>query len=78
MAMAASWWRVAAGYVLLMLVMARVLLDPHTGALTRVLLPLTMGFNVELARRVRGTRFWLWCVLGNLHLLAAPRVMHLF
>jgi hypothetical protein len=65
------WWRVAAGYVLLMLVLGRSLWDPHTGAITRVLLPLTVGFNVLLAGEPRARRFWPWFVLGNLHVLAA-------
>ncbi|HEX5473797.1 MAG TPA: hypothetical protein VFX12_03960 [Vicinamibacterales bacterium] len=73
-----SWWRVALGYVLLMLLLGRSLWDPHTGAITRVLLPLTVGFNVELGRRVRGPAFWVWFALGNLHLLAAPYVMPIF
>jgi hypothetical protein len=65
------WWRVAAGYVVLMLVLGRSLWDPHTGAITRVLLPLTIGFNILLAAEPRARRFWPWFVLGNLHVLAA-------
>ncbi|MGH9370924.1 MAG: hypothetical protein ACRD15_05280, partial [Vicinamibacterales bacterium] len=73
----APWWRVAVGYALLMLTLDRVLANPHTGAITRVLLPLTVGFNVLLAREPRTTRFWPWFVAGNLHLLATFRVMPL-
>jgi hypothetical protein len=72
------WWRVAAGYVLLALVLNRVLWDPHTGALTRVLLPLTVGFNLQLARETRPSRFWPWFIAGNLHLAGVFRVMPLF
>ena len=71
------WWRVAAGYVLLALVLNRVLWDPHTGALTRVLLPLTVGFNVQLGGEDRTSRFWPWFVAGNLHLAGVFRVMPL-
>ena len=44
------WWRVALGYVVLMLLIGRVLWDPTTGAITRVMLPVTVGFNVLLLR----------------------------
>jgi hypothetical protein len=72
-----AWWRVACTYAALMLVLSPVLADPHTGAITRVLLPLTIGFNVQLAREASPSRFWLWFVLGNLDLLVAPRVLPL-
>jgi hypothetical protein len=71
------WWRVAFGYVLLALVMDRVLWDPHTGALMRVLLPLTVGFNLQRLREPRASRFWPWFVAGNLHLAGIFRVMPL-
>ena len=73
-----AWWRVACTYAALMLVLSPVLADPHTGAITRVLLPLTIGFNVQLARETSNARFWLWFVVGNLDLLVAPRVLPLF
>jgi hypothetical protein len=71
------WWRVSVGYVLLMLVLDTVLWLPATGAITRVMLPLTVGFNVLLARETRASRFWPWFVLGNLHLIPAMTVMPL-
>jgi len=71
------WWRVAFGYVLLALVMDRVLWDPHTGALMRVLLPLTVGFNLQLLREPRASRLWPWLIAGNLHLAGVLRVMPL-
>jgi hypothetical protein len=74
----AAWWRVAVAYVVLLLLLDRTLVDPHTGAITRVLLPLTAGFNILLARESRAVRFWSWFVVGNLHLLWAARVMPLF
>jgi hypothetical protein len=70
-----AWWRVAVAYVALMLVLDHVLADPHTGAITRVLLPLTVGFNILLASESRPVRFWLWFTAGNLHLLSAYAVM---
>ena len=69
------WWRVAVAYVALMLVLDRVLADPHTGAITRVLLPLTVGFNILLAGESRPVRFWSWFTAGNLHLLSSSAVL---
>jgi hypothetical protein len=63
------WWRVAAGYVVLMLIIDRVLWAPSTGAITRVMLPLTVGFNALLMREPRPGRFWPWFVGGNLHVI---------
>jgi hypothetical protein len=73
----APWWRVAVPYVALMLLLDRVLADPHTGAITRVLLPMTVGFNVLLAAEPRPARFWAWFAAGNLHLLSVLTVMPL-
>jgi hypothetical protein len=73
----AAWWRVAVPYVVLMLLLDRVLADPRTGAITRVMLPLTVSFNVLLATERRPARFWSWFVAGNLHLLSALTVMPL-
>jgi hypothetical protein len=71
------WWRVAAAYALLALLMDRVLWDPHTGAIMRVLLPLTVGFNLQLTRIGGARRFWPWFIVGNLHLVTVFRVMPL-
>jgi hypothetical protein len=72
---ASPWWRVALAYAVLMVLLERALADPLTGAITRVLLPLTVGFNVLLAGERRGSRFWPWFAAGNLHLPAAFTVM---
>ena len=72
------WWRVAIGYVVLMLLIGRVLWDPTTGAITRVMLPVTVGFNVLLLRESSAVRFWSWFIAGNLHLVASSRVMPLW
>ena len=65
----------AAGYVLLLLVLDSVLVNPATGAITRVMLPLSVGFNALLAREGRGARFWPWLALGNLHLVPAAWIL---
>jgi len=72
-----SWWRVAFGFALMFLLLDRSIVDPHNGGLTRVMLPLTFGFNILLAREPRPTRFWSWFVAGNIHLLAAYYVLPL-
>jgi hypothetical protein len=74
---AAPWWRIGIVYAVLMVLLDRSLADPLTGAITRVLLPMTVGFNVQLASEERWTRFWPWFAIGNLHLLGANAVMPL-
>ncbi len=74
---AAPWWRIGVVYAALMLALDRTLADPLTGAITRVLLPMTVGFNIQLASEARWTRFWPWFAIGNLHLLGAVTVMPL-
>ncbi len=73
----AAWWRVAVPYVVLMLLFNEVLADPQTAAITRVLLPLTIGFNILLAGESRPARFWPWFIAGNLHLVVSFTVMPL-
>jgi len=73
----AAWWRVAFSYAIMLLFLDPVLANPHTGAITRVMLPLTVGFNVLLARESRATHFWSWFVAGNVHLLPAYSVLPL-
>jgi hypothetical protein len=74
---ARPWWRVAAAYAVMMLFLHPTLVDPVTGAITRVMLPLTVGFNILLAGERRPLHFWLWFIAGNLHLVPAVRVMPL-
>ena len=74
---AAPWWRIAFVYAVMLLFLDPVLANPHTGAITRVMLPLTVGFNVLLAREPRPATFWSWFVAGNIHLLPAFSVLPL-
>jgi hypothetical protein len=67
------WWRLAVAYAALMLVVHSVVWSGHPGAITRVVLPLTFGFNILLVRAERG--FWIWFGAGNLHLIASLRAM---
>lgn len=71
------WWRVAAGYAALLIVLQAVLWMPSTGAVSRVMLPLTVGFNLLLVRDERA-RFWPWFIAGNLHVIPAVVLMPLF
>jgi hypothetical protein len=74
---ASPWWRVACAYAVMLLFLDPVLAHPQTGAITRVMLPLTVGFNVLLAKELRPARFWPWFLTGNLHLLPALHVLPL-
>ena len=67
------WWRLAAAFAVLLLVVNYAVWEGYPGAATRVLLPLTFGFNVLLANVDR--RFWWWYVTGNLHLIPAAGVL---
>jgi hypothetical protein len=69
------WWRIALGYIVLMLVIDRVLWDPATGAITRVMLPLTVAFNVLLGQEGRVSRFLPWFLAGNLHVVSSMWVL---
>ena len=61
------WWRLAIVYVPLMLTAERSLWEP--GGINRFLLPMTVGFNLLLARS--SAPFWPWFVAGNLTLYPA-------
>jgi len=71
---ARPWWRVAAAYALLMLVVHQVVWGGVPGAVTRVVLPLTVGFNILLFSHERRT-FWGWFAAGNLQLPFAFAVL---
>ena len=61
------WWRVGAGYVVLLLFLGAAVWEGFPGAATRVLLPLGLAFNV-LAHRNRAPLWWLFA--GNLTVAA--------
>lgn len=61
------WWRLGIVYVGLMVLLGPAVWQGHPGAVTRVLLPLTLAFNVlAVAGRARAP----WLVAGNLSVLA--------
>lgn len=57
------WWRVGTAYAGLMAVAGVSVWDGHPGAITRVVLPMTVAFNLLILRE---RRFWPLVVLGNL------------
>jgi len=59
----AVWWRVGFPYVFLMLTMHAVVWEGLPGASTRVLLPMSVAFNMLLPT---GRWFWPLAILGNL------------
>jgi hypothetical protein len=61
------WWRVGAAYSALLLTLGTAVWEDFPGAATRVLLPLTLAFNV---RAVRLRSAWTWLLLGNLGVLS--------
>ncbi|MEZ5288436.1 MAG: hypothetical protein R2712_27240 [Vicinamibacterales bacterium] len=68
------WWRVGIGYVALMAVAGPAVWEGIPGSITRVLLPMTLAFNVLLPGRPWFIPLW---VMGNanvLHALAAVGV----
>jgi len=58
-----AWWRIGAAYTGLMAMIGTAVWEGYPGACTRVLLPLTLAFNL-LAHRTRAALAWL--ILGNL------------
>lgn len=58
-----AWWRIGAVYSGLMAMIGTAVWEGYPGAGTRVLLPLTLAFNL-LAHRTRAAVVWL--ILGNL------------
>jgi hypothetical protein len=57
------WWRIGVAYCVLLLFLGTAVWEDFPGAAMRVLLPLTLAFNV-LAHRLRAPLLWL--ILGNL------------
>jgi hypothetical protein len=66
------WWRVGATYAVLGLCLGVAVWEGLPGAATRVLLPLTLAFNV---RAVRDRANGLWLLAGNLSVLAGLHVL---
>ncbi len=63
------WWRIGAVFSVLVAVLGEAVWEGYPAAIARVVLPLTLAFNLTLPR---GPRWWPVFVLGNLTLLCAP------
>ncbi len=62
------WWRVGAAFALMMVFLATPVWEGYPGAATRVLLPMTLAFNILVPRGVR----WLpVLIVGNLTVAAS-------
>lgn len=62
------WWRVGAAYALLMAILGNAVWEGYPGAASRVLLPMTLAFNVAVPRSKK-LGWWLVLLLGNLTIL---------
>jgi hypothetical protein len=63
------WWRVGAAYAGLLVLLGPSVWDGFPGAASRVVVPMTLAFNIVAPR---GWRWWPLLVLGNLSALSAP------
>ena len=63
------WWRIGAPFALLLVLLGPAPWDGFPGAAARIVLPLTLAFNVVLPR---GRWWWPVLLLGNLSALSAP------
>ena len=62
------WWRVGAAFALMMLLLSTPVWEGHPGAATRVLLPMTLAFNLVVPR---GARWLPVLIAGNLTVAAS-------
>jgi hypothetical protein len=62
------WWRVGAPFAVLLILLGPAVWDGFPGAAARVVVPMTLAFNVLVPR---GLRWWPILILGNLSALSA-------
>jgi hypothetical protein len=70
------WWRLGVAYAALMLLLGRPLWEGEPATALRVLLPLTLAFNVLLRECTRADRFWPLFVGGNLTVVPGLVLLH--
>jgi hypothetical protein len=58
-----AWWRAGIGYAVLLAVLGDAVWEGYPGAASRVLLPMTLAFNILVPR---GRAWWIVLLLGNL------------
>ncbi len=71
------WWRLGAAYVALFPFLGRPLWEGQPGTAMRVMLPLTLAFNVLLIQCDDPWWFWSLLVAGNLTVLYSPQLLRL-
>jgi hypothetical protein len=62
------WWRLGAAFALLLVFVNAQVWEGNPGSVTRVVLPLTLGYNILITK---DRAFWAWLVAGNLPTLLA-------
>ncbi|MDD2764780.1 MAG: hypothetical protein PHE83_12490 [Opitutaceae bacterium] len=62
------WWRIGVSYAVLMLFLGEAVWEGYPGAAARVVLPMTLAFNILVPR---GRWWWPVLLLGNLSALSA-------
>jgi hypothetical protein len=67
------WWRLGAAYAALLMVLGEAVWEGYPGAVSRVVLPMLLAFNVLVPR---GRRWWIVLLLGNLSFIASPTVLN--
>ncbi|MDB6128109.1 MAG: hypothetical protein JWM35_2005 [Verrucomicrobia bacterium] len=66
------WWRVAVVFSVMMVFLGEAVWEGYPGAASRVLLPMTLAFNILVPR---GRRWWIILLLGNAVILASPDML---
>jgi hypothetical protein len=66
------WWRLGAAYAVLMVFLGDAVWEGYPSAVSRVVLPMLLAFNILVPR---GRGWWMVLLLGNVSLLASPKVL---
>lgn len=68
-----AWWRLGFGYALFMFVLGDAVWEGYPGAAARVVLPMTLAFNILVPR---GKKWWILLLLGNLSIWVTPETLN--
>lgn len=66
-----AWWRLGASYAGLMVFLGDAVWEGYPGAVSRVVLPMTLAFNIDAGRGKRRTAAWALLIAGNLSLICS-------
>ena len=67
-----AWWRAGLPYALLAVLLAPPVWEGDPGAFVRVLLPMTVAYNVLIPS---SRRFWALCIAGNLSVITSIQLL---